>query len=131
MVDSIHIWSRRFGFGPAWGGSAGDLAWMIAGLIGMIPGAAGELLFGFRSKSHEAVQLDEAAFLQTAGVLGAGLSMNTTGAERELLAILDLCDLTQFRKSSQDLRISLLGWWLGQAGRASRLRTRDDVGHWR
>ena len=96
----------------------------------MVAGAALEHLLGFRRQFGRAGQPEELAFLRAAVALGEGPSMDLDAAERELRPILDRIDVMQSGNSYQDLRLSLLGWWLGQAIRQGRFEDRHEVANW-
>ena len=126
LFAGILAWPVTDRLGPS--GQLGAVA--LAGCLGMVAGAALEHLLGFRRQFGRAGQPEELAFLRAAVALGEGPSMDLDAAERELRPILDRIDVTQSGNSYQDLRLSLLGWWLGQAIRQGRFEDRHEVANW-
>jgi hypothetical protein len=103
---------------------------ILPALVGLAAGAAAEQLLGFRRQFRRAGPSDEAAFLHAAEALGPGPKLDLDAAEQALQPILGRIDVNQPGNSYQDLRLSLLGWWLGQSVRSAKLAASRDVASW-
>jgi hypothetical protein len=111
---------------------SGPVAWLglLPAFAGLACGAAAEQLLGFRRQFRRAGAREETAFLQAATALGPGPTLDLDAAEFALKPILERIDINQQGNSYQDLRLSLLGWWLGQAVRSGKLSERAEVATW-
>jgi hypothetical protein len=111
-------------------GRATALAAAAGAALGGLAGALAEQFLGFRRQYHRATDADERAFDRALAALGRGPALDLNAAEAALRPLLRRIDVDARGNSHQDLRLSLLGWWLGDAVRHGRLTGGDEVATW-
>ncbi|MFE2689047.1 hypothetical protein [Streptomyces mirabilis] len=112
--------------------AAGALGGLPGGSIGAIVGAAAgaamSVVSGFRVQFEAVTPSDMSAWAAALSALGNNSVINLAAAEPYLAKIPINYSLSG--NSIQDLRLSLCGWYLGQAIAANRFASREDVAKW-
>jgi hypothetical protein len=98
--------------------------------VGGLAGALAQQFLGFRRQFHRATAADERAFERALAAAGPGPRLDLDAIERALRPLFDRIDVHARGNSHQDLRLSLLGWWLGDAIRRGTLTRSDEVAAW-
>jgi hypothetical protein len=111
-------------------GPSAALAVPVGSALGGLAGALAQQFLGFRRQYQQATDADEHAFDQALAALGQGPVLDQGAAEAALRPLLDKIDVNSRGNSYQDLRLSLLGWWLGDAIRRGTITRRDQVAAW-
>jgi hypothetical protein len=130
--------------GALFGGLAGAAIPLVLGLqgrpaafaipvgsaFGGLSGALAQQFLGFRRQYQRATAGDEAAFDRALAAAGPGPVLDLDAAEDALRPLFDRIDVDSCGNSYQDLRLSLLGWWLGEAIRRGPLQHAREVAGW-
>lgn len=111
-------------------GRTAVLAVPVGSALGGLAGALAEQFLGFRRQYHRATDASERQFERALAALGPGPVLDLDAAETALRPLLDQVDVDAPGNSYQDLRLSLLGWWLGRAIRRGTFRRGDEVAAW-
>lgn len=111
-------------------GRTATLAVPVVAAFGSMAGALAQQFLGFRRQYRRATVADEQAFDQALVALGPGPRLDLDAAEAALQTLLDRIDVDAWGNSHQDLRLSLLGWWLGVAVRRGTLTRGDEIAAW-
>lgn len=126
------------------GGLAGALVPMVLGLrgraaavgvpagsaIGGLAGVLAQQFLGFRRQYRRATEDDERAFDAALAAAGPGPSLDLAAVEDAIRPLLDRVNVDSWGNSHQDMRLSLLGWWLGDAVRRGAMARGADVAAW-
>jgi hypothetical protein len=113
-------------------GRSAALAVPVGSALGGLAGALAQQFLGFRRQYQRATDADEHAFDQALAAAGQGQRpvLDQDAAEAALRPLFDKIDVNSRGNSYQDLRLSLLGWWLGDAIRRGTITRGDQVGTW-
>jgi hypothetical protein len=111
-------------------GRGAALAIPVGSTLGALAGALAEQFLGFRRQYQRATDADERVFDRALAALGRGPVLDPDAAEAALRPLLDRIDVDARGNSYQDLRLSLLGWWLGDAIRRGTITRGDQVAAW-
>ena len=111
-------------------GTKGILVAAALAVMGGLTGAMAQQFLGFRSQYLRATPADEWAFDRALAALGRGPIVDLDAAESAIAPLFDRIDVHARGNSYQDLRLSLLGWWLGGAIGRGDLARAADVADW-
>ncbi len=111
-------------------GRTAAIAIPVGSALGGLSGALAQQFLGFRRQYQRAADADEAAFDRALAAAGAGPMLNLDAVEDALRPLFDRIDVNSCGNSYQDLRLSLLGWWLGDAVRRGLLRHGTQIAVW-
>ncbi|QKV90565.1 hypothetical protein HUT19_01255 [Streptomyces sp. NA02950] len=109
----------------ALGGLSGGSS--LGAIVGAAAGAAMSVVSGFRVQFEAVTPSDMSAWAAALSALGNNSVINLAAAEPHLRKI--PINYSFSGNSIQDLRLSLCGWYLGQAI-ANRFASREDVAKW-
>ena len=111
-------------------GSTSIVGLIVRSIFGAVAGIGAEQLLGFRAQLARANEEDEATFDRALAALGTGPTMDMDAAEAALGPLFRRIDVNAKGNSFQDLRLSLLGWWFGEAIRRRTLVSGPEVAAW-
>ena len=111
-------------------GSTSIVGLIVGSIFGAVAGIGAEQLLGFRAELARANEEDEATFDRALAALGTGPTMDIDAAEAALGPLFRRIDVNAKGNSFQDLRLSLLGWWFGEAIRRRTLVSGPEVAAW-
>lgn len=111
-------------------GVDGRAAALLGAAFGGLAGALAQQLLGFHHQFHRAADEDVDAFDSALAALGPGPSLDLDAAEAALRPLFEKIDVHSRGNSYQDLRLSLLGWWLGTAVRRGSVTGGDEIAAW-
>lgn len=122
------------GLAGAWVPSAlgvrGRAAALVGAAVGGVAGALAQQFLGFRRQYHRATDEDMDAFDSALDAMGPGPSLDLDAAEAALQPLFEKIDVHSRGNSYQDLRLSLLGWWLGVAVRRGVITHGEEIAAW-
>ena len=111
-------------------GRAAAFAVPVGSAIGGLSGALAQQFLGFRRQYRRATAEDEQVFDQALAASGPGPVLRLDAAEAAMRPLLEKIDVDSRGNSHQDLRLSLLGWWLGEAVRRGSFQHGDEIAAW-
>jgi len=111
-------------------GRTAALAVAMGSAFGGLSGALAQQYLVFYRQYHRATTTDMETFDRALPAFGPGPALDQDAAEAALRPLFDKIDVDSRGNSYQDLRLSLLGWWLGDAVRRRALTQREEIAIW-